>query len=55
MNIDKNTEFGSLEILMLEITDHIKDGADPKTNSQHYNIVWQRIYDYIQTFYDIKK
>ena len=48
MNIDGNTEFGSLEPLMLQISEHLKTDPDPKTNGSRYNKVWSLIFDFIK-------
>jgi len=46
--VDRNTDFGSLEPLMLEISEHLKTSLDSKTMGSRYNKVWAMIYDFIQ-------
>jgi hypothetical protein len=48
MEINNNDSFGMLEPLMIAINEHIKDGAEEKTNSQHFNIVWSKIHRFIK-------
>ena len=44
MNIDRKSDFGALEPLMLEISEHIRNDPDPKSNGSRYNIVWSKIF-----------
>ena len=48
MNIDRKSDFGALEPLMLEISEHIRNDPDPKSNGSRYNIVWSKIFAFTQ-------
>ena len=48
MNIDRDSDFGKLEPLMLVISEHLKTSPDPQTNGSRYNKVWGLIFDYIE-------
>ena len=48
MSVDRKSDFGALEPLMLEISEHIRNDPDPKSNGSRYNIVWSKIFAFTQ-------
>ena len=44
MQIDRNTPVGSIQPLMSDLSQHIKEDGNPL----HYNQVWNKIYEYFK-------
>jgi len=37
-----------VDMIMADLSSHIKDGADPKSNRQHYNYVYEALWKLVE-------